>query len=464
MTPQNTYHAQKVAALQAEVRRFYDTKTKIRVYHGSTNSTRNVFINRQKMVDISSFDQIIEINSEDRYAIVEANVMLDKLIDATLEHGLLPIVVSEFPGISVGGAIQGGAGESSSFRWGGFHDICSEYEVVTANGDIVVANEQSHPDLFHGIACSYGSIGIITKIKLQLLPVTPNIELEYIRVTSYDEALGLISKTTKTSAEFVDAIMFTPTSGVVMVGNFSINNDLPIATYSRLSDEWFYIHAQKIASKHKTYRESIPIRDYLFRYDRGAFWMGKYGYKLYHIPFNRFTRLWFASLMKTRTMYRYLHGANMSQQFIVQDVCLPQENVRKFLSYLDENIGIYPLWLCPLKSDTKSSLAPNHLKTKLVVNVGVWGEFHRPYDDFVAENRKMEQRINKLGGRKVLYAHTYYSRAEFWKNYDQHNYKKLRNTYQAPIVFPEIYDKVVMNKRLKPSHIKGWMAFIKSPF
>lgn len=446
------------------MRNFYDAKTKIRVYHGSTNSTRNIAIDRQKMVDVSSFDQILEINSEGRYAIVEANVMLDNLVNATLEHGLLPIVVSEFPGISVAGAIQGGAGESSSFRWGCFHDICSEYEVVTANGDVVTANKQSHPDLFHGIPCSYGTVGIITKIKLHLVPVTPNVELKYVRVGSHDEALVLIANTIKTSAEFVDAIMFTPTSGVVMIGKFGTNNDLPVASYNRLRDEWFYIRAQQIAILHETYSEAIPVKDYLFRYDRGAFWMGKYGYRLYHFPFNRFTRLWFASLMKTRTMYRYLHGANLSQQFIVQDVCMPEQNVRKFLKYLDENIGIYPLWLCPLKTDMLNSLAPNHLNAKLVVNVGVWGKFRRPYDDFVAENRKMEQVINKLGGRKVLYAHTYYSRADFWKNYDKQDYEKLRNTYQAPTVFPEIYDKVVMTKRLKPSHLKGWLAFVKSPF
>ena len=124
MTSTNKDHIIKLEALQQEVRRFYDTRTKIRVYHGSTNSTRNVAIDKQKIVDISGFNEILEINVEDQYAIVEANVMLDKLVDATLELGLLPIVVSEFPGISVGGAIQGGAGESSSFRWGCFHEIC----------------------------------------------------------------------------------------------------------------------------------------------------------------------------------------------------------------------------------------------------------------------------------------------------------------------------------------------------
>jgi FAD/FMN-containing dehydrogenase len=41
---------------------------------------------------------------------------MDKLVKATLKYGLVPPVVTEFPGITVGGAIQGAAAETSSFR------------------------------------------------------------------------------------------------------------------------------------------------------------------------------------------------------------------------------------------------------------------------------------------------------------------------------------------------------------
>ncbi len=88
------------------------------------------------MVDVSNFDEIIEINTAKLYAVVEANVPLDKLVDASLKFGLIPLVVSEFPGITVGGAVQGGAGESSSFKWGCLHETCLEYEVVTASGEV----------------------------------------------------------------------------------------------------------------------------------------------------------------------------------------------------------------------------------------------------------------------------------------------------------------------------------------
>ncbi len=457
-------HDTKIENLQRSVRQFYDAKTQVKIYHGSTNSTRTLDFDKNKMVDVSSFDEIIEINGEKLYAVVEANVALDKLVNATLKLGLIPLVVSEFPGITVGGAVQGGAGESSSFKWGCLHETCLEYEVVTASGEVSKATAEHNADLFYGMPCSYGSLSILTTITLRLAPITKNIQLEYLRVSSYAEALEMIQAKTKTAVEFVDAIMFAPDKGVVMVGAPTSDSRLPLKTFHKSTDEWFYIHAEQVIDRQPIYREAIPIKDYLFRYDRGAFWLGKQGFRLFHVPFNRLTRLWFASLMQTRTLYRFLHGANISQQFVIQDVCLPSAAVLPFLDYIDKHLGVYPLWLCPLKPDAKHSLAPNHIDSNLVVNVGVWGALRRDYKDFVADNRQLEQAIASAGGRKVLYAHTYYTPPEFWRSYDKKSYDMVRQRYEAAAIFPTIYDKIIVNRRLVPSLAKGFLALLKSPF
>lgn len=77
---------------------------KLRFYHGGTNSTRDQSNNDQYyFIDISSFNDVLEVNTEKQYALVEPNVSMDKLAKATLEYGLLPPVVMEFPGITAGG-------------------------------------------------------------------------------------------------------------------------------------------------------------------------------------------------------------------------------------------------------------------------------------------------------------------------------------------------------------------------
>jgi delta24-sterol reductase len=458
------YHQNKVARLQEEVRGFYDTKTQVKIFHGSTNSTRSQKMSSGQYVNVSDFDEIIEINTQENYAIVEANVSLDTLLKETLKYRLIPLVVSEFPGITIGGAVQGGAGESSSFRYGCLHNTCLEYELVTAQGAAVTASPHKNKDLFTAVPCSYGSIAILTCIKLKLMPSSKTVDIEYRRVDNYGEALQLIKTKTEARVEYVDAIMFSAKSGVVITGTFTEDINLPLKTFHKATDEWFYIHAEKVAKEHSVYHEATPITDYLFRYDRGAFWTGKYGYKIYHIPFNRFTRFWFSSLMKTRTLYRYLHGAGISQEFIIQDICLPYESVPSFLRYVDEKLQIHPLWLCPLKVDPQHNLSPTNIQSELVINVGIWGELKKDYQGFVAENKKMEHMLSKLGGRKVLYAHTYYSENEFWQNYDRKLYDDVRSKYEAPILFPDIYKKVVVTKQMKRSLLRGWLALVRSPY
>ncbi len=79
---------------------------KINFVHGGTHSTRTEESKDFAFVDISDFNEVIEVNATEQYALIEPNVSLDKLLRATLEHNLIPQVIAEFPGITVGGGNQ----------------------------------------------------------------------------------------------------------------------------------------------------------------------------------------------------------------------------------------------------------------------------------------------------------------------------------------------------------------------
>ena len=81
-----------------------------RIFHASTNSTRQTSRRRQNTVDISSLSRVLEVNVEARSALVESNVPMDRLVERTLKHGLIPTVVMEFPGITTGETSQAQAG------------------------------------------------------------------------------------------------------------------------------------------------------------------------------------------------------------------------------------------------------------------------------------------------------------------------------------------------------------------
>ncbi len=457
-------HNREVRKIQKQVKYFYRQKQKVRIYHGSTNSTRLLDFQKDRIVDTSQLNHVIEVNTAHNYALVEPSVPMDQLVEATLKHGLLPPVVMEFPGITVGGGIQGGAAESSSFKYGGFHESAIEYEMVLGDGRKLTVSRSQNADLFWGTAGTYGSLGIITLVKLRLVPAGSYVKLAYHKVGSYQQAIHVVEESVSQSVDFVDGILYSTDTGVVMIGTFAQEANGPIARFSKPWHEWFYLHARKIVWRHDAYEEYIPIRDYLFRYDRGAFWMGRQGFKLFRVPFNRITRYLLDHFMHTRILYRALQATTLSQRYIIQDVCLPKASAQSFLGYVTKQLGIFPLWLLPLK--------PNHQKLDicglsftddpLVVNVGVWGASGaKTFADFETINRDMEQEITRLGARKTLYAHAYYTPEEFWRLFDKAHYDKLRQKYKAEVVFDDIYTKVAVKKAYHLSPGKAIRRFFR---
>lgn len=452
----------------------------IKIYHGSSNSTRLPDFANRHVVDTSDLKHIVEINVKEQYVLVEPSVQLDELVDATLQLGLMPPVIMEFPGISVGGGVQGGAAESSSFKYGGFHETALEYEIVLGDGSVVTASRQQHADLFWGSACSYGSLGIMTLVKLKLIPALPYVKLTYRRSSNNDEALKLIEKAVHArnpQPDFVDGILFGPHSGTIMTGVFAdktnktvetnevsnsdeannVDNE-PVVHFSRPQDEWFYLHAQQVTKEHSEHTELIPIKDYLFRYDRGAFWVGRLGFALAKIPFTRRTRQLLDRRMRTRWLYHWVHQTNLSQRFFVQDIFMPVQNVPGFLDYIQPKLNIWPLWLLPMRTsnDNLDSFGLSFKDAQYTVNVGVWGDIGvTSFEAFKKVNREVEDKLLEFRARKTLYAHSYYPRDTFWQIYDQPGYDKLRHIYHAEGVFENIYDKVTVTNAYKTSASKA---------
>ncbi|MFW5995095.1 MAG: FAD-binding oxidoreductase [Spirochaetia bacterium] len=473
-------HRESVEAIRSRTRSFYDAGQKVKVYHGHTNSTRAPEFEADRFVDISMLSNVLEVNASERCALVEPNVPMDRLVEHTLPFGLLPPVVMEFPGITVGGGVQGTGLESSSFKHGSFHDSCLEYEVVLGNGEIVVASPQRHPDLFYGMPGSYGSLGILTLVKLQLIPASPFVHLRYHYAGSFEEAISLTTPEPTEHVDFIDGIACSGSQAVVMTGRFSDGpstgagvRHLPVTRFTRAYDEWFAIHARNITQKFSEKRigngtpireELLPVRDYLFRYNRGAFWMGHNAFTYFkrNIPFNRLTRTMLNFITNTRRLYRLLHETNVSHQYMIQDVDVPREHALELLHYVDRTLGIYPLWLCPWRPDRSHELSPNHLHTDMVMNVGIWGKLAVDRERIETLNRDLERKTAELSGRKMLYAHTYYEPEEFWSIYDQRWYTKLRAKYYADKVFPDVYEKVRTTPRRPPDYYRGIWRGLRS--
>jgi Delta24-sterol reductase len=445
-------HSRAVQDISASVRGFYEKKEKFRISHGSTNSTRQSAGKGKKMVDTSGLSNVLRVDSVSRTALVEPNVPMDRLVEATLRYGLVPPVVMEFPGITVGGGYAGTSGESSSFKHGFFDSTINQVEMVLANGDVVTCSDHEKPDLFHGAAGAVGSLGVTTLVELQLREAKKYVETTYHPVSSMSEAIEIIEQlTSNPELDYVDGILFSKTQGAIISGRLTDHpqNYIPVQRFSDAKDPWFYLHVKdKITKTTGPVVEAIPLAEYLFRYDRGGFWVGASAFDYFNMPFNDFTRWWLDDFLHTRMMYTALHASGQSKKYVVQDLALPYSAAESFVDYTDKRFGIYPLWLCPLKQSPHPTMHPHAHETeadgrtlKPMLNIGLWGYGPPRHDDFVKANRDLEQKLRELGGMKWLYAQTYYTEKEFWEMYDKEWYDALREKYDATSL-PSVYDKV----------------------
>ena len=444
-------HAHKVAAIQAQVKSRVPGK-KVRINHGSSNSTRQTAFDGYCVVDTSGLDGVIEINVAKKYVIVEPSIQMDRLVEATLKHSLLPPVVMEFPGISVGGGVQGGAAESSSFKYSGFHHSALAYEMVLGDGSVIVATPDKYQDLFWGTSCSYGTLGILTAVKLRLIDAKPYVCLQYTKCNALTEAIKLFDHYMEHPDEidYLDAIMYSPTNIIVMAGTFAAASQGELETFLKPSDEWFYIHAAQIMRHTSSQKLWVPTQDYLFRYDRGAFWVGALVFKRLKLPFIRLTRRVLDKAMHTRFLYRGVQQTNVSQQYLAQDIFMPKEHVVDFVAYIQSTLHIWPLWLLPMRKHNQplDIFGLPYTAADYVINVGVWGETDaKNFTQFRALNRSLEKMVIENHAHKTLYAHSYFSEEEFWKIYDKQQYEALRKKYHADEAFADIYDKVTVTKQ-----------------
>ncbi|KAK2737925.1 hypothetical protein FQN55_000829 [Onygenales sp. PD_40] len=466
----DAHHTRAVATISLTIRDFHRTKTPFRIYHGSTNSTRpSTAFHPARLVDTSRLNRILHVDKHARTALVEPKVSMDQLVAATLPHGLIPPVVMEFPGITVGGAFAGLAGESSSFRWGLFDATVRWVEVVLGDGEVVGASAEERPDLFYGMVGAMGSVGVVTALEVRLVQARRFVEVTYWPVEGAGEAGRVVRREMGRGVgvvDYVDGIMFSGDRGLVMAGRLTDEvtaGEGGVKRFTRAWDDWFYTHAEAVCGRafakqvREPIVETVPLVDYLFRYDRGAFWAGARGFNYFHVPFNRFTRWLFNGLMHTRTLYHALHRSGFSHRSIVQDLGIPHSKAEEFIHFIDETLHCYPLWLCPIRlgcSEGHQSFVPRWITPSpplpqtpnadaegMYLNVGVWCIGPPSHSACHALNRTIEAKVQSLQGAKCLYAHAHYTEDEFWTIYDRAWYTSLREKYAATYL-PDVYEKV----------------------
>ncbi|XP_048511818.1 delta(24)-sterol reductase-like isoform X2 [Athalia rosae] len=401
---------------------------------------------------------VLEVNVEERYVRVEPAATMGQLTATLVPLGWTLPVLPEMDDLTVGGLVMGTGIETSSHKFGLFQHICLAYEIVLSDGSIVTCSKESDPDLFYSIPWSYGTLGFLLSVKIQIIPALKYVKLEYEPVTSLKEACEVFQRQTfqKDDNQFVEGLMFSKEQGVIMTGNMtSTAEEHLVNRIGRWYKPWFFKHVQtKFNGEPRT--EYIPLRDYYHRHTRSYFWEVQDIISFGNHPLFRLLLGWMmppkVSLLKLTQIPAI--KKQYEQKHVIQDLLVPIEHLRDSILKFDKAVQVYPLWLCPFKLKPEPGLVNSRTtKEEMYVDVGVYGVPKVANFKPVETTRDIEEFVRKVKGYQMLYADTYTTRTEFRKMFNHSLYDEVRTRLRCKEAFPEIYDKVKKNYKAVASEL-----------
>jgi FAD/FMN-containing dehydrogenase len=409
-------------------------------------------------LDVSALDGVITIDLQARTADVQGMCTYERLVDATLAHGLAPLVVPQLKTITLGGAVTGLGIESTSFRSGLPHESVLEMDILTGSGDIVTATpDGANADLFHGFPNSYGTLGYATRLRIALEPVEPFVALRHVRFHDLEHLVATLGQVVDTAqhdgarVDYVDGVVFSATEGYLTLGTQTAE---PGPTSDYTGQQIFYRSIQHDSPEPKTDR--LTTHDYLWRWDTDWFWCSR----AFGAQDPRIRRLWPRRYRRSSFYWKLIgldHRYGVADRIearrgkpprerVVQDIEVPLARTADFVHWFLREIPIEPIWLCPVRSRDQWPLYPLR-PGETYVNVGFWSSVPRDEGgDPGATNRLVEEQVTALEGHKSLYSDAYYDQAQFWRLYGGAAYAELKRRYDPDSRLLDLYSKAVLRK------------------
>ncbi|GMI87513.1 ENHANCED VERY-LOW-FLUENCE RESPONSES 1, DIMINUTIA, DIMINUTO 1, CABBAGE 1, DWARF 1 [Hibiscus trionum] len=463
---------------------------------------RNVDYKRARHyeVDLSAFRNILEIDKERMIARVEPLVNMGQITRVTVPMNLSLAVVAELDDLTVGGLINGYGIEGSSHIYGLFSDTVVAYEIVLADGRVVRATKDNeYSDIFYAIPWSQGTLGFLVAAEIKLIPIKEYMRLTYTPVVGNlkELAQGYMDAVAPRDGDqdnlakvpdFVEGMVYSPTEGVFMTGRYASKEEAKkkgnkINNVGWWFKPWFYQHAQT-ALKKGEFVEYIPTREYYHRHTRCLYWEGKL-----ILPFGdqfwfRFLLGWLmppkVSLLKAtqgEAIRNYYH-----EMHVIQDMLVPLYKVGDALEWVDREMEIYPIWLCPhrlFKLPFKTMVYPepgfehHHRQgdthyAQMFTDVGVYyapgpvlrGEVF----DGAEAVRKMEQWLIENHSFQPQYAVSELNEKDFWKMFDADLYEHVRKKYGAVGTFMSVYYKSKKGRKTEKEVQEAEQAHLETAY
>ncbi|RYE79343.1 MAG: FAD-binding oxidoreductase [Myxococcales bacterium] len=419
--------------------------------------TSNLFRQRDQIgsgLDVSGLNAVIEVDPATNTAEVQGMCTYEDLVEALLPHGQIPLVVPQLRTITLGGAVTGLGIEATSFRNGLPHESVLEMDVFTGDGEVVTTRPGE--DLFDAFANSYGSLGYATRLRIETESVPSHVALRHVAftdTTALSEAIEEVCATGSFAGQHVDAmdgVAFAPGEYYLTLATWIDRPSGRPSDYT--AQQVYYRSIQQRAT------DLLTMEDYLWRWDTDWFWCsGAFGAQHRVVR-----RLWPRRWRRSDVFHRLVgldqrfgiadrldrRAGRPQRERVIQDIEIPVGRLGEFLDWFDDEIGMRPVWLCPLRLRGDKRWPTYPLEPGVTyVNVGFWGAVHvGPDAPDAPRNRAIEARVHDLGGHKSLYSEAFYDPDTFAALYDVASLTEVKKIYDPDDRLTSLYDKAVKRR------------------
>lgn len=174
------------------------------IHGGCTGVAGGAYAGPDELVlSLERMTGIEEIDPVGQFAVVQSGAPLQSLQDAVAAQGLLyPIDLGSKGSATIGGTIATNAGGNRVLRWGMTRQNILGVEAVLSDGTIVssmnsMIKNNSGYDLKHLFVGTEGTLGIVTRAVLRLVPAPNSQAVAFVSVPGFPQLLSLLGSARK---------------------------------------------------------------------------------------------------------------------------------------------------------------------------------------------------------------------------------------------------------------------------
>jgi decaprenylphospho-beta-D-ribofuranose 2-oxidase len=138
---------------------------------GGGRSFDDQALNDDIVIDMRGFDRVLSLDAARREVTVQGAARWGTILDASLQHGLIPHILVTTAGATAAGTLSANCLSRSSPTYGHTGDHVRALSLLTVSGDTLTCSRDENADLFRAVIGGFGYFGVVTEATYDLLEI-----------------------------------------------------------------------------------------------------------------------------------------------------------------------------------------------------------------------------------------------------------------------------------------------------